>query len=533
MNPLDLKHLFPLRDRTLPALLDRQVKRYGERPLFVADGVRWSYADVQRETAAYAGRLGRSGIAAGDRVALICGNRPEFLGLFLGCAWMGAISVPINTASRGFQLQHILRNSGAKLLAIEAEYLSALDTIDLGATDLKRIWVIDAAGPLPDCSGVPVCPLPPAGDLRPSADNLLPGDTLTIIYTSGTTGMSKGVCCPHAQYFAWGLYAGRQLGLVEGDILHTTLPLFHTNALGCFFQALLYGGTQVVEKRFSVTQFWDRLIASRATVTFILGAMAPMLMSRPVQAGERNHSVRVALAPGVSGKLQEAFSQRTGIGIIDAYGATETNAVIGCDLTTRRDGYMGQVQADFEARVVDENDQELPDGEAGELVLRASEPFAFSTGYFGMPEKTIEAWRNLWFHTGDRVICDDGYFRFIDRLKDAIRRRGENISSYEVEQVLLSHPAVETAAVYAVSSDLAEDEVMAALVLREGAQATPEEIVRFCEGKMSYFAIPRYVDLLDAIPRTENGKIKKFEMRTRGITPTSWDRERAGVTIKR
>src|ERR1700733_14104561 len=147
MNPLDLKHLFPLRDRTLPAILDRQVRRYGERPLFVADGVRWSYAAVQRETAAYAGRLGRSGIAAGDRVALICGNRPEFLGLFLGCAWMGAISVPINTASRGFQLQHILRNSGAKLLAIEAEFLPALDTIDLGATDLKGIWVIDAAGP--------------------------------------------------------------------------------------------------------------------------------------------------------------------------------------------------------------------------------------------------------------------------------------------------------------------------------------------------------------------------------------------------
>ncbi len=173
-------------------------------------------------------------------------------------------------------------------------------------------------------------------------------------------------------------------------------------------------------------------------------------------------------------------------------------------------------------------------GVPGELVVRAIEPFSMATGYFGMPEKTVEAWRNLWFHTGDRVIRDaDGYFRFVDRLKDAIRRRGENISSYEVEQVLLSHPAIALAAVYPVKSELAEDEVMAALVLHPGATLDPIELMRFCETRLAYFAVPRFVDLVNQLPATENGKVQKFKLRERGITPTAWDREAAGHKLKR
>ena len=490
-------------------MLSRQAQRHGDRDLFVAGAVRWSYAETCRQAAEYATRLADRGVTAGDRVALLCGNRPEFLGLFLGCGWIGAVSVPINTASRGLQLRHILANSGAKLIAVEAELLPALDGIDLSSC---TIWVIGAAE-------AQATPSPPR--------SCQPGETLTILYTSGTTGMSKGVCCPHAQYFAWAFYVGRQLGLREGDVLHTTLPLFHTNALGGFFQALLHGGTLVVEPRFSVSQFWDRLVASRATVTYVLGAMAPMLLSHAAQPAERAHHVRIALAPGVPAQLQDAFTSRTGIALIDGYGATESNAVIGCDIATRRDGFMGRIQDDFSAQVVDENDEPVADGEPGELVLRADEPFAFATGYFGSPDKTVEAWRNLWLHTGDRVVrSPDGYYRFVDRMTDAIRRRGENISSYEVEQVLLSHAAIETAAVFAVPSELAEDEVMAALVLKPGAAASEAEIVQFCHGRMSSFAIPRFVEFLDAVPRTESGKVKKFELRRRGVAATSWDRER-------
>jgi crotonobetaine/carnitine-CoA ligase len=290
----------------------------------------------------------------------------------------------------------------------------------------------------------------------------------------------------------------------------------------------------VVERRFSASGFFDSLISTRATVTYVLGAMVPILLSRPPSPKEREHRVRVALAPGVPPQFQDVFTQRCGIGLIDGYGSTETNSVIGGKLGTRRPGCMGTLAAGFDARVVDENDQPVPDGEAGELILRADQPYAFANGYFGMPEKTVEAWRNLWFHTGDRVVrSKDGYFRFVDRLKDAIRRRGENISSFEVEQVLLSHPSVELAAVFAVQSSLAEDEVMAAIVLREGCALDPLELIGYCESRMPYFAVPRYLDFRTDVPTTENGKIMKYKLREAGITSTTWDLEESGYRLKR
>jgi crotonobetaine/carnitine-CoA ligase len=312
------------------------------------------------------------------------------------------------------------------------------------------------------------------------------------------------------------------------------LPLFHTNALNAFFQALLTGSTLVVEKRFSASAFWRSLVDHQATVTYLLGAMVPILLSKEPTPDDRAHRTRIALAPGVPPQFLAQFRERFGMALLEGYGSTETNFVIGADLAEQHPGTMGKVRAGFEARVVDDEDNEVPAGEPGELVLRASEPFAFATGYFGMPEKTVEAWRNLWFHTGDRVARDaEGRFRFIDRLKDAIRRRGENISSYEVEQVLLSHPAIETAAVYPVKSEMAEDEVMAAIVLRPGERLSELELMKFCETRMAYFAVPRYIDYVEQLPATENGKVQKFKLRERGIAATTWDREAAGYKVAR
>jgi crotonobetaine/carnitine-CoA ligase len=235
--------------------------------------------------------------------------------------------------------------------------------------------------------------------------------------------------------------------------------------------------------------------------------------------------VRLALAPGVPERFHSQFAERFGFALLDGYGSTETNFVLGCTLSHQRSGMMGPVSDGFEARVVDDADNLLTKGVAGELVLRASEPFAFATGYFGMPEQTVQAWRNLWFHTGDRVVQEeDGYFRFIDRMKDAIRRRGENISSYEVEQVLLSHPDVAAAAAFPVSSELAEDEVMAAIVLRDGASLAPPALAEYCQGRMPAFAVPRYIEIVAALPMTENGKVQKFRLREQGITASTWDR---------
>jgi crotonobetaine/carnitine-CoA ligase len=353
-----------------------------------------------------------------------------------------------------------------------------------------------------------------------------PGDPLAILYTSGTTGPAKGVICPHAQFHWWGVNSARVLGVDSGDVLCTTLPLFHVNALNTFAQAALTGCRVVFQPRFSASGFWPAMRAAEATVVYLLGAMVPILLAQPPGEGERGHRVRIGLGPGVPAAAGEAFHARTGVRLLEGYGSTETNFAIATALDSPRRGVMGWLRPGFAARVVDEHDVELPAGQAGELLLRADEPFAFASGYFGLPQETVETWRNLWFHTGDRVVRDaDGAFRFVDRIKDAIRRRGENISSFEVEQVLLGHAAVASVAVYPVRSELAEDEVMAALVLRDGERVEPAELARFCESRLPYFAIPRYIEIMDDLPRTENGKVQKYKLRERGVTEATWERK--------
>ncbi len=450
-----------------------------------------------------AGRLAAAGIGRGDRVALLCGNRAEFLEVFLGCAWLGAIAVPINAAARGPQLQHVLDNSGARLLIVEPGLAEALATVRVEAV----VW---------DISALP----PPGATMAPAAVEA--GDTLAILYTSGTTGAAKGVCCPHAQLYWWGINTARLLEIGPDDVLATALPMFHTNALNTFWQALLHGARMELLPRFSASGFFASMAASGATVTYLLGAMVPILLAQPEGTGERAHRVRIALAPGVSPGFHAPFIARTGIGVVDGYGSTETNFVIGTTVAQQRLGMMGPVVPGFEAVVVDADDAPVPDGTAGELTLRADEPFAFATGYWGMAEQTVAAWRNLRFHTGDRVVrAADGCFRFVDRLKDAIRRRGENISAHEVEQVVLAHPAVTLAAAFPVPSELGEDEVMVTVV---GGALTAEDLVAHCARLLPRYAVPRFVDFAGGLPMTENGKVQKAALIARGVTATTWDR---------
>ena len=519
-------------ERVLPVMLQKQAARYGQRRLVVHDEGTWTYAQTCEMAARSAATLAAAGINKGDRVALLCGNRLAFLEVFLGCAWLGAITVPINTASKGPQIQYILANSGARLLVGESDLLRTLEVADLSGLPLQAIWEIDGEN-THEVHGRLCLPYAIGTDTALAA-TISPGETIAILYTSGTTGPSKGVCCPHAQYFWWGTLSSAALGITEGDVLLTTLPLFHINALNTFAQALLNGNTYILERRFSASGFWPALERHGATVTYLLGAMVPMLLARDPIPAERNHKVRIALGPGVPAHLHKVFLDRTGVALLEAYGSTETNFVIGRSIADQRPDSMGRVRDGFEARVVDDSDNTVADGEAGELVLRSREPFSFATGYFGMDDKTVEAWRNLWFHTGDRVVRDtDGYFKFVDRLKDAIRRRGENISSYEVEQVLLSHPEIETAAVYPVQSELAEDEVMAAIVRRNGAALDEIALMDFCQTRLPYFAVPRFIAFVSDLPRTENGKVQKYKLREAGVTRETWDREAHGYRLRR
>ena len=523
----------PLAQRTLPAMLRRQAERYGDRPLLSVAGRSWTHRDAMQAGSRRAASLRRAGVARGDRVAVMSGNRIEFLEVFLACGWLGAVAVPINTASMGPQIQYYLANSGTRLLVIEAALLERLRTADLAATELQTIWVLDASADLRAESGsaVRLEPYPEEDAVAIEAAAVGPGDPLAILYTSGTTGPAKGVSCPHAQYHGWGTNTVDVLGVVASDVLCTTLPLFHINALNTYAQAAITGARVVFEPRFSASGFWPAMHRTQASVVYLLGAMVPILLAQPPSAGERGHRVRIGLGPGVPAAAGRAFLERSGVPLLEGYGSTETNFVIATRLPAGEGGdacgggTMGWLRPGFEARVADEHDAELPPGVAGELLLRADEPYAFATGYFNMPQQTLDAWRNLWFHTGDRVVREaDGAFRFVDRLKDAIRRRGENISSFEVEQVLLSHPGVAAVAVYPVRSELAEDEVMASLIARPDHVLDPAELARFCEARLPYFAVPRYVDVVADLPRTENGKVQKFRLRELGVTATTWDR---------
>ncbi|HRL21805.1 MAG TPA: ATP-dependent acyl-CoA ligase [Alcaligenes sp.] len=522
----------PATERTLPALLRLRARRMGDAPLFSDRHSSYTGHQTLQAAAASASRLATAGIVRGDRVALLCTNRREFLDIVLGCGWLGAVVVPINTASRGAQLQHILSNSGATLLIVETDLTPLLEHVDLAATQLKQAWLVpgELAAQALD---IPTCELPPLGEYCEPAD-IGPGDTLAILYTSGTSGPSKGVQCPHAQFYWWGIYTASKLGMRPDDVLYTCLPMFHTNALNTFFQALVSDACMIADRKFSASRFFANLHETGATITYLLGAMVPILLSKPVTAAEKLHKTRIALGPGVPEQFHAQFLERCGMRLLDGFGSTETNYVMGRGIEEQRNGYMGRLSDGFEARVVDEHDNELPDGQVGELLLRANEPYAFALGYYGMPEKTVETWKNLWFHTGDRVVRDaQGYYRFVDRLKDMIRRRGENISSFEVEEALSSHPAVQTVAVYAAQSELAEDEVMAMIVLRPDAQVSCEELLGHCERTLPYFAVPRFVEFADSLPTTENGKIQKFALRDRGVGPATWDREKAGYQVRR
>lgn len=529
----DLAEPLPIEERTVQGALARGAARWGAKPLLRYAGGERSYTEMQEAVARMAGTLQAAGVGPGDRILFVAGNRVELLDAFLACGWLGAVLVPINTASRGAQLQHMLGNADPLLLIAEPAQFEHLRAVDPDLEALERVWCLDEQvdGEL---YGRPIEPMPAPGEpVEPHPAR--PGDTLAILYTSGTTGPSKGVECPHCQFYWWGILTGRYLEVSDEDTLYSVLPMFHTNALNAFWQAMLAGATYAFGRRFSASRFWPEIRDADATVTFLLGSMVHILLKGEPSRDDSNNRLRAALVPGTGADALAAFTERFGVPrLVDGYGSTETNFIFSNHEGSFVPACMGRAVPEFECKVVGEHDEELPDGCPGELVIRPKEPFSIATGYFRMADTAVAAWRNLWFHTGDRVVRDeDGVFRFLDRLKDSIRRRGENISSVEVEDVLQSHPDVASAAAVPVPSELGEDEVMAFVTLRPGAEPDPIALVLYCEDRLAYFAIPRFVEFVPELPMTETGKIRKAVLRERGFGPATWDREKAGVELKR
>lgn len=538
----DLALLVNVRSLTLPSktanvsaptsvhgLLERAAQDAPDRlAVTFVDGPSLTRAELLEAVLRVAGGLRDAGIRSGDRVALLVGNRLEFLTTYLGLSAVGAVSVPINTALRGDVLAYMLDLVGPSRLVVEAHLLDevAADVVASGA--VTTAWVIGA-----DHESVGLADL---ADLRPftalSAASPVESCTrphhrelLSILFTSGTTGPSKGVMWSHRTALAFSENAAWVMGYTRDDVVYTCLPLFHINALFTAFTAgLMNDAHVVVAARFSARRYWSEVAQHGATVTNMLGAMGAVLWKQAPSATERAHRLRLAMVVPFPTGWHEEFETRFGVQVNELYGSTDTGIPIGIPHGARRPGSCGLTAPGWQVQLVDEHDEPVPSGTPGELVTRPTVPFVGQLGYWRQPDKTWESHRNAWFHTGDQLVQDDeGWFTFQDRLKDAMRVSGENVSSFEVEQVLLSHPDVAEAAVFAVPSDLGEDAIMACVVPEEAKAVDVVELLELAAGRMAYFSVPRYVEVVDALPKTSTLKVRKQELRERGVTARTWD----------
>ena len=510
--------------RTVPHLLVAASRKYASH-IAITDGQRSvSYRDLLSLAAGAASKLEHFGVSEDDRVMVVAENSFELLELLLGAAWLGAILVPVNPTSRAGQLRYLVESTDPKIILIDESVKERWGT----SGDQDYLEFVTESIPATSFNFKPLS--------HQEVENVLartePGDTLAILFTSGTTGKPKGVMCPHGQFVRWGEVVGAMLKMAPGEIAQTTLPLFHTNALNALMQCLIHGATFYLAPRFSVSQFWPRIVDSGATITYLLGAMVTMLTAAPATNLDRAHKLRIALAPGTPPKILEEFERRFGVRLMEAHGMTETNAAIGPLEDEQRIGYMGKVLDGFDAKVIDFDGNQVPDGEPGQLLLSTSTPHAFASGYWRLPEESAKAMVDGWFYTGDRVVCESGWYRFVDRIKDVIRRRGENISAWEVEQALQSLDSVISAAVVPVPSELGEDEVMA-FIIPSGERPDPVLLLDACANLLPHFAVPRFVEFVNELPLTETGKVRKVELRERGVGLETWDAQRVGYVAKR
>ncbi|HEY7039191.1 MAG TPA: AMP-binding protein [Methylomirabilota bacterium] len=537
----------PWSEWTLVHLIRRQAAEHGDRPFVrFEDGQTCTFRALDDWSDALAGSLAALGVRAGDRVLALLGNRAEAIGLLFATVKLGAVWVPVNTALRGAFLQHQLHNAEPRVVVVEDGLAVNLADVAAGPVAPGALIVVgDPATPTPAClRGIRRLSFPDLRALQapggPTLVSPAPGDVAMILYTSGTTGPSKGVLIPHAHCYLFGLGTAEATALTTDDRYFICMPLFHANALLLQFVGSLIAGAEVaVVERFRATTWLAEVRAAQATVTNGLGVIPEFIFRQPPTDRDRDHRLRLIVSVPIAEEWGHAFEARFGVPFMQLFGMTECNIVAyarpGEALVP---GCAGHLLTEwFDVRIVDpDTDVTLPPGQVGEIAIRPKVPGGFMAGYFRMPEKTVEAWRNLWFHTGDAGRLDDlGRLHFVDRIKDCIRRRGENISSFEIEQVLNAHPAVAESAVVGVRLPGAggEDEVKACVVAAPGVTLDPVALLDWCTPRMPYFAVPRFVEIVADLAKTATGKLQKTALRQAGITAATWDRESIGYVVRR
>ena len=496
------------------------------------NGSEWSFAETRKRIRRLGAALQTLGVTQGDHVVVWLPNGKESLEAYFAIGYIGAVYVPINTAYIGDLLAHVIGNAGARLIIAHRDLVPRLAEIDTAAletvvtvgTAAVRVEGLDAL----DYQSA----LQSAGSLVALTREIEPWDTQSIIYTSGTTGPSKGVLSSYLHNFA-GMNSTVWSCVRNDDRQLIGLPMFHIG--GCFivYSMLCRGASIAITEGFQTKRFWSTVRESESTVVFLLGAMATFLLKEPESEDDQDHPLRMVFIVPLTEDATR-FADRFGVTVHTIFNMTEISTPIISPPNPNEAGYCGKARDGVTLRVVDENDIEVPPGAVGQLIIRTDQPWAMNHGYYKDPQATADAWRNGWFHTGDAFRMNaDGAFYYVDRIKDSIRRRGENISSIEVETQVNAHPAIQECAAIAVPSEWGEDEVMIVFAPKAGQAVEPEALIEFLISRMAHFMVPRYVRIMKELPKTPTTKIQKAALRAEGITAECWDREKAGIKIKR
>jgi crotonobetaine/carnitine-CoA ligase len=515
---------------TIDGLLDRRAADAADTTFLRFSAGDLTYGEARRHSTAVAHGLADLGVRRGQLVPVLLPNGPTFAITWFALCTLGAVSTLLNTEFRGPSLAHALNLSGAEMVIADARFVPNVSAVAEDLTHLRRLVVVGTgADAMPELTGMRVLDF---ATLCTDVISPIPAlhsvtDPAMVLFTSGTTGPSKGCVLSHRYAVRQAELMIENLQLRSDDVFYCPFPMFHIDAtVLTVVPAMLLGATAAISDRFSASGFWDEIRRAGATVFDFMGATLTMLHKRPRLADDGDNPARLGWGVPVP-EFAEDFERRFGVHLVELYGSTDAGVPMYHPVDEpRRQGSCGRAIPEYDVRLFDESGVEVGPNEIGEIVVRPNEPSLMSDGYYGMPSTTMESRGDLWFHTGDLARRDaDGYFYFVGRRTDSIRRRGENISGFEVEEVVKLHPAVLDAAAFGVPSELTEDEVMVAVVARLGHTVDPADLTDFCAGRMGRHMVPRFVDIVEALPRTPTEKVEKRLLRERGVTSTTWDRE--------
>ena len=489
---------------TLADQLRRQAQRLPRRDLLRMPDRTLTFGEFDAEVDRYCGALAGFGLRPGDTAGLMLPNRPEFALAWLALIRSGIVAAPINTAFRGVGLKHVLDVAGCRVLIADSAFEPILDEV---RGQLPRLEKVLAPEELSERAENAQPPALAAVEVSRRAQ---------LFFTSGTTGRSKACVFDHRYTVRQAEIFLRQWKVNEDDVLYNPFPLFHIDASVLTLAPAIVGGcTAAIGTRFSGSRFWDEVRAFHATVFDYMGATLTMLWKQPARADDADNPVRLAWGVPMPAFAAD-FEERFGLRLVEGYGLTDAGVPVYQPLDEpRRPGSCGRVIDEYELAIASD----------GEILVRAKDPGLIALEYLGMPEATAEAFAGGWFRTGDLGRLDDGWLYFIGRKKDVIRRRGENISAFEIEEVIEAHPAVLEVAAYGVPSELTEEEVMVSVVRRPGASLREEQLVEWCSDRMARHMIPRYVEFVESLPRTPTAKVEKYRLQAAGLTPGTWDRD--------